>query len=198
MTALGEDKLHQFKMSNETNRLQHQKATKFPQNSGPRHLVFHPNYQSLYVIGEYDAVVYQLVYSIKQSKYIIVDQVPMMRDERIAKMAVSSSNNNQAYKAADIKVSKNGRLLFATERRSNSLCSFQISETDDSLTLQSCIDTEAWPRGIQIANSHELVIAAGKQSHHIALYTYDEKGNMTLLSKHKAGKGPNWIEVVEK
>ncbi|MBU1817289.1 MAG: beta-propeller fold lactonase family protein, partial [Gammaproteobacteria bacterium] len=60
------------------------------------------------------------------------------------------------------------------------------------------VPTEKSPRGFAVDASGRFLIAAGQESHHVALHPIDPAtGIPGAHTRVPAGKNPNWIEIVE-
>ncbi|WP_395339647.1 lactonase family protein [Ningiella sp. W23] len=160
----------------------------FPDNTGPRHLRVLDNTNILYVLGELDARVHVLKMDEVSGEISLLQSLALPIDWAHAAL------RDNLPSAADIHISGDGKFLFATERRTNSLCSFAVLE-DSLLQAKQCVQTEEWPRGFAIDREHELLIVAGQRSHHVSVYKMN-KGELSFVSRVPTQEGPNYLEIV--
>ena len=100
--------------------------------------------------------------------------------------------------AADLHLTPDGRFLYASERRSNTLGAFRVDAVSGELALIGHTPTEAQPRGFAITPDGGFLIAAGQTSHRLSVYAIDAlTGALDKRSECGAGQNPNWVEVVE-
>ena len=183
--SLGNDRVNLLSLSDNEVSILDGQYIQFPDGSGPRHLVIHPQNNVMYVLGELNAILYTLHLNNDTKQYEITQSTPLIDIE------IPTD-----FKAADVKITANGKYLFATERSTNSLCSFEVLTSTQFVRKIACIQTEDWPRGIQIDNKNGLLLAAGQKSHHMSLYAIEKNGELRFIERYKTGEGPNWIEVV--
>ena len=66
--------------------------------------------------------------------------------------------------AADLHLTPDGRFLYSSERRSDTLAAFRVDPADGRLTLVGHFPTEAQPRGFGITPDGRFLVAAGQRS----------------------------------
>ena len=100
--------------------------------------------------------------------------------------------------AADLHLSPDGRTLYASERTSSTLSSFRVDAATGQLQPLGQVPTEKTPRGFVVDPSGRFLIAAGQESHHIALHPIDPAAGIPgAATRVPAGKNPNWVEIVD-
>jgi 6-phosphogluconolactonase len=154
--------------------------------AGPRHLVFHPNGRSVYLLNELDATVDLLAYDAERGQLTPVQ-------------SLSSLPSGFAGKpwAADIHITPDGRFLYTTERTSSTLATYAIDGATGRMTLVGHTPTEKQPRGFNIDPSGRFLVAVGQLSHAVTLYAIDPaSGALKPLRNYSLGKNPNWVEIV--
>ncbi len=153
--------------------------------AGPRHMAFHPNQRYAWCINELDSSVdlWKLDEPDGQVKWLQrVDMMPP--DFRGTRWA------------ADIHITPDGRFLYSCDRTASIITLFEVSEAGDALMAAQYQPTETQPRGFNIDNSGQYLIAAGQKSDHIAVYRIDKTdGKLQLLSRYATGKGPMWVVI---
>lgn len=95
-----------------------------PVGAGPRHMEFHPNGRQLYVVHEAGSVLRVFDYDAQRGA--------LQATQTIATLPADFSGSSSP---ADIHVHPNGRFLYATNRRHDSIVSYAIDQADGRLTL---------------------------------------------------------------
>ncbi len=131
--------------------------------AGPRHLVFHPNGQWLYVLNELNSTITSFAYNSQLGTF---------------KQLYTLSTLPEAYtafnKAAEISIHPNGRWLYASNRGHNSIVAFTIDPQNGQLTLieheTEDIDT---PRHFSLDPSGQYCLVANRNGHRINSFRID-------------------------
>ena len=98
--------------------------------------------------------------------------------------------------AADIHLTPDGRFLYACDRTSSTLTVFSVSEDGAVLTVEGFQPTETQPRGFNIDQAGQFLVAAGQKSHHIEVYNITQpQGLLKPVGRYAVGQGPMWVVV---
>ena len=188
-TCLGGEILYQWCFDAETGHLTPNEPAVVPvaNYAGPRHLVFHPNGRHAYLLNEHVVTVHVYDYDpdkgLLREKQILPSWTPALADK---------------MSAADIHVTPDGRFLYASERKSNTLALFAIDAGDGTLSFQDHVVTEEYPRGFAIDPCGRFLYCAAQSSNRVSGYTIEEaSGRLKKIADYATGGGPNWIEIVE-
>jgi 6-phosphogluconolactonase len=165
--------------------------------SGPRHFVFSPNNNFLYVSNELDGTVYS--YEINNETGILTEiQKISVFPPHAMNNELSSDNEDTTIKVADIHITLDGKWLYVSERATSTITAFSVDDNTGKLDYISSYDTEKIPRGFNIVPNGNFVIAAGQESDHLSVHAINpESGELKLLDRYESGNEPNWIEIVE-
>jgi 6-phosphogluconolactonase len=156
-------------------------------NAHPRHFLFHPNNRTLYLLTEADANIYVYDY----------DGVKGALNERQLVAIAPASLGEQKPHSADLHITPDGRFLYATERRSNTVVGFEVDLNSGFLNLIGHTPTEEWPRGFNIDPYGRHMIVAGQISNSLTSYAIDRaNGSLKPIERYPTAGGPNWIEIV--
>jgi len=188
VTSLGGDLFKQFKFDAATGWLAPNEppAVRVKEKAGPRHFVFHPNGQRVYLLNELDASVCMFDYN----------PIRGQLDQRQALSALPRDFQGQPS-AADLHLTPDGRFLYVSERASNTLAGFRVDPGTRTLSLLGHTPTEAQPRGFNIDPSGRYLLAVGQRSHRLASYRIDpDSGELTQLKTYPMGRNPNWVEII--
>lgn len=156
------------------------------QPAGPRHYIYHPTRDILYVANELNSSV---------SAYL--------RDKGSGKLARFQSlptlpgNFGGPNTCADIHITPNGRFLYVSNRGHNSIAAYKLDE-DGLMTFIDRFKTEAWPREFTIDRQGQYLYAAGLKVDKLAAYAIDaQTGRLSPIGSYDTPQGPIWVEAVE-
>jgi len=186
--ALKQDRICLFDLQQDGQLLPHaQPQVTTVEGAGPRHMVFHPNQQYAYCVNELDSTVD--VWQLNNAHGEV---------ERVQSLDMMPADFSDTRWAADIRLTPDGRHLYACDRTASILTVFSVSEDGGLLKIEGHQPTETQPRGFNIDASGQFLIAAGQKSHHIEVYKIaDERGLLTPLGRYAVGQGPMWVTITE-
>jgi 6-phosphogluconolactonase len=155
---------------------------------GPRHLVFHPNGQVAYVLGELSSKLEVLKYDERTGSFShlqTIDTIP--------------ADWNAHNGAAAIHVSSDGRFVYSSNRGENTIAVFKV---EDDLTLrhtQSITTAGDFPRDFELSQDEAFLVASNQNSDNLTLYSRDATtGQLTLLQQDVACPEPvcvkQWVK----
>lgn len=157
------------------------------EGAGPRHMVFHPNKQYAYCVNELDSTVD--VWKLENAHGEV---------ERVQSLDMMPAGFSETRWAADIHLTPDGCHLYSCDRTASILTMFSVSEDGALLTVEGHQPTETQPRGFNIDNSGQYLVAAGQKSHHIEVYKVGgEQGLLQPLARYAVGQGPMWVVITE-
>jgi len=188
VSTLGNDRIFQFKFNSLAGELEanNKPFIQLKANTGPRHLIFHPNEKFAYVIGEYDASIH--VFDVDLTNGLLKEK---------QSVGTLPSSYNDCKAAADIHVTPNGRFIYSSERDSSTISGFKVNSCDGTLELIEVIKTEESPRGFNIDSSSKYLFIVGQLSNQMSIYKIDElTGALSKLASYSVGESPDWIEIV--
>ena len=189
-TCLGGGVVRQMRFDAATGRLADNAtpAWRARAGAGPRHFVFHPTAPFVYLLNELDATI----------DVLALDRATGTLSGLAVAHTLPAGFGGGAPWSADLHLTPDGRLLYASERRSSTLASFQVDAASGMLTPIEIVPTEAEPRGFAISPDGRFLVAVGQASHRLACYRIeDATGELELLGARPVGRNPNWVEIVE-
>lgn len=168
---LGTDELVTYKV--EEDELVRVGAYSAKPGSGPRHLDFHPNGQTAYLLTELSSDVIVLDYNGETGEFTekqVISAVP--------------SDFTGTTDASAIHVSSDGKFVYAGNRGHDSIAVFEIDETDQSLSLIQHISTGGeFPRDFVLDPSETFLVAANQFTGNLVLFSRDQStGKLTQLN----------------
>ncbi|WP_456268434.1 lactonase family protein [Kushneria sp. AK178] len=153
-----------------------------PDGTGPRHLIFNAAGTRLYLLGELDGSITLFDYdsrtrALKEKQRVAVDK-----------------GEADTFWAADIHLDAEGRYLYASERSSSLVTSFEVDADSGELTRVGAFEVEAQPRGFALDATGQMMLVAGQASHHVAAYRLDE-GRPEFIDRVEVAQSPDWVEM---
>lgn len=155
--------------------------------AGPRHFVFHPSAPYVYLLNELDASIDVLGFDRTGGTLWHLNTVSTL----------PAGFSGEAW-ASDLHLTPDGRFLYSSERRTNTLAAFAVHAGTGQLTLIGHTPTQAQPRGFAITPSGRHLVAAGQLSHRVGVHAIEpHSGALSLISEHHVGRDPNWVEAIQ-
>ncbi|HHW80043.1 MAG TPA: lactonase family protein [Acholeplasmataceae bacterium] len=161
---LGDNKLHLYEVINE--KLVLKTSFTFEKGTGPRHFSYHKNLPLIYVICEHSGEIITLQY--KDETLSNIQQVDLPKGASSA-----------------IRISKESTHLYAADRISNTISTFEIIE-DGLLIKSQTISTQGdHPRDFNLSFDERFLVVANMNSNNLTLYERDaESGSLILLDEN--------------
>jgi 6-phosphogluconolactonase len=187
--ALGGDRILQYEFDARTGLLAPNRPAEVlaVPESGPRHGRFHPNRRFAYVLHEHDATVAVFDY----------DQIggTLAEVQRLPALQVPAA---KSVWAADLRITPDGRFLYATERGTSTIAIFHVDPTTGWLEPAGCVPTEKQPRALAIDPWGRWLLSTGEKSATMTVFAIEPAtGALTVHERVKAGEGSHWIEILD-
>jgi 6-phosphogluconolactonase len=174
---LGSDKVMVYKFEKETGTLfpnPNQAFLQLDPGTGPRHLVFHPSGDFVYVVNELNASVTACSFDQSSGKLTKLNTVP----------TVQESHEGARYPGA-IRIDPDGKYVYASTRGENSTLSIFQVETDGRIFRKQVIPVTHWPRDFNIHPSGKFLLVAGEKSGRLQMFKIDSESGLLLFSESK-------------
>src|SRR5699024_5406215 len=138
---LGTDELVTYKIEN--NQLVKVHTLNVKAGSGPRHIVFHPNGKTAYLLTELASEVVVLDYHASEGSFTEKQYIPAIPED------FTETND-----AGAIHISSDGKFLYTSNRGHNSIAVFSINQDNFELTFVEYTPTDAeWLRDVILDTS---------------------------------------------
>lgn len=170
---LGTDGVYTYDVSTE-GKLTRVALFKATPGTGPRHLVFHPDGQHAYIFGELANTVTVAAYDATTGAFTHVQTISTLPEDF-----------TEFSGGAAIRISKDGRFLYASNRGHNSLAVFAVNDAGAHIELIQLISTEGdHPRDFSLDPSEQFIVCANQNTDNLSLYERDsDNGTLTLVQK---------------
>lgn len=170
---LGTDEVHIYPFDAEQGRLDTSSVNvvSTPPGTGPRHLAFHPNGETVYLIGELSGTITAYDYDTDLGRMETKQTVSTVPDDF-----------EGATQSADIHVHPSGDFLYASNRGdANDIVVYRIEEETDRLErIGRQQDEVVWPRTFTIDPSGRYLLVANRRGDFVSVFRIDpETGQLT-------------------
>jgi 6-phosphogluconolactonase len=133
-----------------------------PPGTGPRHLTFHPDGRHLYVVNE-------LANSVTRFDVLGPDAFLAERET----ISTLPDDYKETTHCADVKVTPDGRFLYATNRGHDSLAVFRLGE-DGRLSRTAIVPSGGQgPQNLLIAPGGDLLVCANMRGSNVVVFRLD-------------------------
>jgi len=141
--------------------------------AGPRHLAFHPDGSSLYIVNELNSTITACTYNGADGTITELNTLS----------TVEAAHEGKKYPAA-VRVHPNGKYVYASTRGDNNcITTFEINKDGSVSRIQVMEHVPNWPRDFNVDPSGKYMLVAGERSHEIRLYHIDsESGKLSETS----------------
>ncbi|MGY3704176.1 lactonase family protein [Vagococcus martis] len=170
---LGNDTVYTYDVDNEGKLTEVAKFIAAP-GTGPRHLVFHPTKPIAYLFGELSSDVLVLDYDASTGSF-----------KELQTISTLPETHTGFNGGAAIRISKDGKFLYASNRGHNSLVVYGISEDGKALNTLQWISVEGdFPRDFNLSKTGDFIVVANQNSDNLTLFERNnDTGLLTLLQK---------------
>lgn len=159
---LGIDKVLAYPINSDGTLGKEHTALQLDPGDGPRHLIFHPTKNRVFIINELYSSVVSADMDIKTGIFTKIDKKSTLPEEYDGPNA-----------CADIHLSNDAKFLYASNRGHNSVAVFSVSD-DGQMNL---LDTESvqgdWPRNFTLSPDNNFLLVANRKSNNIAVFKRD-------------------------
>lgn len=170
---LGADKLIIYEMDLQNGKLDKHAEVNVPPGSGPRHSIFHPNGQYLYLINELNSTL--IVYRYDSDAGAL---------EEIQIISTLPQGYEGENLCADLQI--HGRYLYASNRKHDTIAWFLMNENTGQLTYQDEIPSGGRePRGFAIDPTGSFLLAAHQRSDNLVVFEIDPVSGKLLGTGHE-------------
>jgi 6-phosphogluconolactonase len=136
--------------------------------SGPRNLVFHPQFNVVYILNEINSTV--LVCAYNPSDGVL--------GEELGTSPTLPNDFSGKNTCAAIRINKKGTRLYASNRGHNSITVWKIENEGRSIVLCQYVATKDCPRDFNFSPDEEMMIVGNQNTHSVIFFEIDEDGKL--------------------
>ena len=174
-----------FRFDEDEGTLHEVSRTSHEANVGPRHLVFHPDLQMVYVSNEQGSSV--TAYALDACEGVL---------EPLQTLSTLPEGFSGENTCAQIHIHPSGRFLYVSNRGHDSIACFAVDHSG-CLTVIGVQPTEPVPRAFGIDPTGHFLYAGGQESGELASYRIDARtGRLNPLKMYTVGKQSMWVLIL--
>ncbi|MCO8123782.1 lactonase family protein [Stieleria sp. TO1_6] len=163
---LGMDKVVIYKLDTHSATLEPHGHGICPPGAGPRHMKFHPNGKTIYVLNELALSVTVFDYDAQAGTMTAIQTIETLPESVKSKEVFNS--------ASEIRVHPSGKFVYAANRGNDTITAFSVDSESGELTL---VEVEpirgAWPRNFSLDPTGKWLLAAGQKTNSISVFRID-------------------------
>ncbi|MFL2100609.1 lactonase family protein [Desemzia sp. FAM 23989] len=170
---LGTDEIYAYSISDEGELTEVSRYHTKP-GTGPRHIIFSQDGTKAYVFGELSSEVVVLDYDSSNGSFEHIQTISSVPEDR------------EEFKwGAAIRISNDGKFVYASNRGHDSIAVFAVSPNDGTLEIVEYVPTEGkTPRDFNLDPTNQFVVVGHQDSDNLTLFERNsETGKLTLLEK---------------
>lgn len=155
---LGLDTVHKYRLLNEI-------ATYHTaEGMGPRHIAFHPEKPILYIFGELNNTI----------DVVLDEEFDLVHQQTVSTLPEEGLQSS----GAAIRISPDGKFLYASNRGHDSIVVFKIDEKGNLEKIQTISTEGEHPRDFAISPDGRYVVVANMTTNNLTLYRKDLQNGM--------------------
>ena len=185
----GPNAIFQFHFDAQTGRLTSNDpaAATPPGPDGPRHICFHPSLDVVYSSNEQGCGV--TAYRLDTERGVLS---PF---QTVSTLPADFTGRNTC---SQIRITPNGRFLYAPNRGHNSIAGFAVDAATGQLTAIGHTSTDAVPRAFNLDPQGRFLFASGLETGRLLSFRIaDETGRLEPLDIYDIGKQPMWVLCID-
>ena len=164
---LGSDKvfIYETRWQDDELKLKNTGAIDCKAGAGPRHVVFHPDENFIYVVNELDATIAAFKYEPKGKNFKNIQIISTIPPD----FTVSNA-------PAEVKIHPSGKFLFTSNRGHDSIAIFNLDKNDGKLSSLGHEFTRGRiPRNFGFDPTGHFLLAANRKSDNVTVFAIDEQ-----------------------
>ena len=164
---LGIDEIMGYKISEDGKISDQFTALEMDPGDGPRHFIFHPSKDIVYIISEFSNTI--TIANLDVNSGIMT---------KTGKVSTLPSDFKEASYCADIQISSDGKFVYGSNRGHNSIATFSVSENGSLKFLGTEPVQGDWPRNFALTPDNSHLLVANQKSDNITVSKRDAKSGL--------------------
>lgn len=171
VSDLGLDHIRSYRINRDIEALELHGETALHPGAGPRHLAFHPDGKSAYVINEVDSTITSFTYAMESGELKSVMTMTTLPDH-------FTGDNT----CAEIALSPDGRFLYGSNRGSDSIVVYAVDAKSAKFSLVEHVSTQGGhPRHFTITPEGDYMIVANRDGNNLVVFSLNkDTGRLTF------------------
>lgn len=178
----------QFLFDEKTGQLTPNDPPRVPQPdwTGPRHYCFHPSKDIVYFSNEQGCSVSAYTLDTRKGSLAPFQTISTLPEGWAGKS-----------KCSQIRMTPDGRFLYAPNRGHDSIAAFAVDEASGKLSSLGQFPAEKIPRAFEIDPAGKFLLSAGHDTGRLAVYRIDgDTGRLDRIAVHDVGAVPMWVTII--
>lgn len=163
-----------------------------PTGSGPRHLAFGDDEQTLYVLTEFTGEVLRYRRDAAAGTLELLSATPAHDPSEKLRHSVIDEDPRENHYVWGADIHLTDGVVWASERTASTLAALRIAADGSLSEPTGFVVTEDQPRGFAVSDDRTLLVAAGERSTSVSLYRVDG-ADLHLQGRYETGRGANWV-----
>ncbi|PCJ96520.1 MAG: 6-phosphogluconolactonase [Flavobacteriaceae bacterium] len=152
-----------------------QLALKMDAGDGPRHFIYHPTKNIVFMVNELSSSVTAAAINATTGVF-----------EKIDKQSTLPDGFNERNACADIHITKNGKFLYASNRGHNSIAVFSVAENGTLKRLETTHVEGDWPRSFALSPDEKFLLVANKNTDNITVFSINQETGLLTFTGNEA------------
>ncbi len=171
---LGIDKVLAYPINSDGTLGKEHTALQLDPGDGPRHLIFHPTKNRVFIINELYSSVVSADVDTKTGLFTKID-----------KRSTLPEDYDGFNACADIHLSNDGKFLYASNRGHNSIAVFSVSDNGQMELLGTESVRGDWPRNFTLSPDNNFLLVANRKTDNITVFKRDETSGLLSFTGHE-------------
>lgn len=171
VTDLGIDKVLLYPIDADGKLQEQQLALGVDPGDGPRLLISHPEKNQVFIINELSSSVVSATTDPETGIFTRIDKQSTLPSDFEGKNA-----------CADIRLSNDGRFLYASNRGHNSIAIFSVTEEGKMSLVHNEPVQGDWPRNFTLSPNGKFLLVANRRSNNIVVFNVDTESGLLTYS----------------
>ncbi|UOB19332.1 lactonase family protein [Abyssalbus ytuae] len=172
---LGIDKIISYPIDENGNPGGMQTALDLDKGDGPRHFVFHPSKEIVFIINELSGSVVSARVNNQTGIFERIDKKSTLPDDY--------TGNNAC---ADIHITSNGKFLYASNRGHNSIAVFKVNDNGMLERIGNEPVQGDWPRNFTLSPDEKFLLVANQNTNNITVFTINPDTGLLTYTGNQA------------
>ena len=198
----GMDCIYSFRLNRQEERLQLLAATRTPDGSAPRYIVFHPTLPVVYENNERRALLLTYRYDVSDGTLSLLDTLSFEEDPGAAPVSASAPGTGFGLagvtcQLSDLVMHPGGGMLYSSFRGRNTIVCLRPDENGIPRPVQTVDCGGINPRGLCVSPDGRFLLSANIESGNIARFSIAPDGTLSPAGEPAAAHMPACMVIAQ-